>query len=82
MHADNMRRSNLPVSIIQNDSTINNYGGERIKRHERKILKISWLCRLTIADFRVVKESGSALKLGLILLNNNATRNVTTPAKI
>ena len=69
---------------------MNSYEGGKINSHTRTRLVISCLGQSTIADVKVVKAPGNAsvvrfrqvLELGLLALNNNnATRNVSSPAK-
>ncbi len=74
---DDLKKSKLPVKIMPSNCILNNYGGGRIKHYGSTNLKITFLDRSTIADFKVVKAPGNpsilgcrqALELGLLKLN-------------
>ena len=79
-----LQKSQLAVKIKPSNCTLNKYGGGTIKNYGSASLKISFLNKSTVADFKTVEapENPSilgcrhALELGLLTLNVNNIQSV------
>ena len=79
-----LQKSQLAVKIKPSNCILNKYGGGTIKNYGSARLKISFLNKSTVADFKIVEAPGNpsilgyrqGLELGLLTLNVNNIQSV------